>query len=374
MSFQLIRRNHKVQLSPYYLLNVLEGIENNFNNKVMKYTDALGGIILSFDNIEIVGRLSHIVDDNPFLFVECEADFLILKIEAGQVIKGRVTQINNHGAIDLLVFNTLNATIRVNPEWKRNAHFKKWFLESGRVIQFEVASCSHSTWNLDRWRINGKLDESRPDHGVFDDEQNFVSITRILEGMASSSTSSLSSSNQSNPSDESDPSASKSPVSPVSPQEDIGDEKGSEIQEKRPSVTEAEDHGIDPIEGDGHSDIMESEQDEDGEPNVDTMSAVESDQEDMERRKDRKKKGKKRKTDKKDKKEKKGHSKKRKRKHEGETEEERAERKRARKESKKKKKDKEEKRGKKRKLEQSEESARGSKSKAKKKRIKTVRL
>lgn len=181
MSFTVVRANKKIQLPPYYLLNVLEGIEQQLNNKVMRCSDSLEGLILSFDNINVLGSVSHIVDDNPFLFVDIEVDFLLLLLKKGEIIKGEVTSYTNK-RINLLVYNTFTARIEPPPELMQNRNFKKWLFENGRVIQFVIEKAEY-LFKKDMTDITGSLPEERKTEvGAFDEQQNFVSLKDILNG------------------------------------------------------------------------------------------------------------------------------------------------------------------------------------------------
>ena len=93
MSNERVRQQKRIQLSPYYLGNILSGIERELNNKLMCYSDKLNGTVINYDNINIIDSISHIIDDIPFICIDIEIDFLILKFKKGTIINGKLTEI-----------------------------------------------------------------------------------------------------------------------------------------------------------------------------------------------------------------------------------------------------------------------------------------
>eukprot|EP01083_Nonionella_stella_P022203 61423_1 len=149
----------------------------------MCYSDSLNGIILSYDNINVIGNTSNIIDDSPFIGIDIEVDFLVIRFKKHDVIKGVITKFSRN-KIDLLIYNTFNAQINVSSELMNNDNFRHSYLHVGQQITFQNAGQHITLGNRNKMiQITGKL----PKHsniGIFDGNQNFVSIIDVLKGSA----------------------------------------------------------------------------------------------------------------------------------------------------------------------------------------------
>ena len=173
--FSIETQRKTVQIEPFYLGNVKAGIEQRLNQKLMTFTAALEGIIVSYDNIQVLGTLSHIIDDSPFISIDIEVDWLVLRFTPGSVVHGVVTKVDGD-ALDLLVFDTFNVRIQLG-RLVQSARFREAFLAEGARVAFAVVECKRFHKNK-MVQITGAL-PMRADIGVADGGA-FRSITDIV--------------------------------------------------------------------------------------------------------------------------------------------------------------------------------------------------
>merc|ERR1712228_850266 len=144
-----------------------------------RFAESLNGIVLSFDNIKVIGDTSDIIDDIPYLCIDIEVDFLVLRFTKNEIIKGVIQKVDRN-KIDLLVFNTFNAQINIPMQFKNNENFKRAYSTIGQQISFQIQRHKHFS-GKNMVQIIGTLPK-QSNIGIFDEQQNFWSIVDILRG------------------------------------------------------------------------------------------------------------------------------------------------------------------------------------------------
>lgn len=175
MSFHRVTETRTIRIAPYYLGDILSGIERELNNKVMSYIQRLNGIITAYENINIVSSVSTIIDDIPFILIEIEVDFIVLKFIKDEIINGIITKCGQQ-RIDLLVYNTFNAQIEIADNQIKQFGMKCFKI--GTKISFQCDRYQPIHKNK-MGQILGRLAKSKK-CGYFDDDQNFISIIDML--------------------------------------------------------------------------------------------------------------------------------------------------------------------------------------------------
>lgn len=101
-----------ISLLPSALRNVQKSIEENFASYLLKYSDIIGGIMLAFEKIEIIGNNGGgiILDDLPYIHYTVSADALVFSPAIGCKLKGVVTE-SFPSHISLVVFQYFNASV-----------------------------------------------------------------------------------------------------------------------------------------------------------------------------------------------------------------------------------------------------------------------
>ncbi|SMN20732.1 similar to Saccharomyces cerevisiae YOR340C RPA43 RNA polymerase I subunit A43 [Maudiozyma saulgeensis] len=115
-----------LSLAPIYLQNPEQGImKQHLNPMVMKYNNKVNGIILGYDNLEIVDanplaeesssttKLLKITPDTPYSFTWCTVELFVWQPQVGDILEGYVF-IQSASHIGLLIHDAFNASIKKN--------------------------------------------------------------------------------------------------------------------------------------------------------------------------------------------------------------------------------------------------------------------
>lgn len=114
-----------LSLAPVYMNSPLHGImRQHLNPMVMKYNSEVGGVVLGYDNLEILDqdpqgdskhntKLVKLTADTPFAFTWCHVDLYVWQPQVGDVIEGWIF-IQSASHIGLLVHDAFNASIKKN--------------------------------------------------------------------------------------------------------------------------------------------------------------------------------------------------------------------------------------------------------------------
>ncbi|CAN2389820.1 DNA-directed RNA polymerase I subunit, partial [Pristimantis euphronides] len=108
----LVVKTHRrhLALAPKYLHKKRSGIREHLSAELLKYSVALNGVPVAFDNIKLVGELGDIYDDIGYIHVNIEADFVIFQPKRGQKLVGVVNK-KAPSHIGCLVHGCFNASI-----------------------------------------------------------------------------------------------------------------------------------------------------------------------------------------------------------------------------------------------------------------------
>ncbi|KAL2916138.1 hypothetical protein HK105_204229 [Polyrhizophydium stewartii] len=174
-----IRAQIRISLSPLFMSSPLDGIKDYLNTFVMRYIPELGGVVLSYSDIEPIAPVGHIMDECPFALISVRASFVLFSPSVGSTLYGVVNKVSpDH--IGLLVYGVFNASIpsshiRLDEfAWSTDAHAWQFtsakdetlqFVASGSVIKFTVASLITANKML---AISGSLTDKPADTGLVD--------------------------------------------------------------------------------------------------------------------------------------------------------------------------------------------------------------
>lgn len=65
-----------IHLPPYYLGNVMKGIEYKLNKFLMRFVEPIGGIVLGFWNIQLLETKGKIIGERPHIHFPIRCQFL----------------------------------------------------------------------------------------------------------------------------------------------------------------------------------------------------------------------------------------------------------------------------------------------------------
>ncbi|XP_064023208.1 DNA-directed RNA polymerase I subunit RPA43 [Pogoniulus pusillus] len=129
------RRRH-IALPPRYLGRKRTGIRAQLDGELLRYSESLQGVPVAYGNIRVVGELGDIYDDQGFIHLNIEADFVIFSPKKGKKLVGVINKVApSH--IGCLIHGCFNASIP-KPEHMSFAQWKELGLKIGDELKFQV--------------------------------------------------------------------------------------------------------------------------------------------------------------------------------------------------------------------------------------------
>jgi DNA-directed RNA polymerase subunit E'/Rpb7 len=106
-AFVLCKVRHSVSLSPCHAVEPRVGIEQDLTEQLMRYSDPLQGVVLSFSDVQLAKPYGVIVNEMPFIHCKVLAKALVFRPSEGMQLRGVVNKIgSNHvGMLFAGVFN-----------------------------------------------------------------------------------------------------------------------------------------------------------------------------------------------------------------------------------------------------------------------------
>ncbi|NWS49623.1 RPA43 polymerase, partial [Probosciger aterrimus] len=128
-------RRH-VALAPRYLGRKRTGIRAQLDAELLRYSESFQGVPVAYDNIKLVGELGDIYDDQGFIHLNIEADFVIFSPKKGKKLVGVINKVApSH--IGCLIHGCFNASIP-KPEKMSVAQWQDLGLNIGDELKFQV--------------------------------------------------------------------------------------------------------------------------------------------------------------------------------------------------------------------------------------------
>ncbi|XP_010711100.1 LOW QUALITY PROTEIN: DNA-directed RNA polymerase I subunit RPA43, partial [Meleagris gallopavo] len=128
-------RRH-VALPPRFLGRKRTGICAQLDAELLRYSESLQGVPVAYDNVKVVGELGDIHDDQGFIHLDVEADFVIFSPKKGKKMVGVINKVApSH--IGCLIHGCFNASIP-KPEHMSAAEWQELGFKIGDELKFQV--------------------------------------------------------------------------------------------------------------------------------------------------------------------------------------------------------------------------------------------
>ncbi|OZJ06621.1 hypothetical protein BZG36_00379 [Bifiguratus adelaidae] len=108
--FKTVTCQMYIHVPPIYVGKTIDGVNDQLNGFLMKYSSTLDGIVLSHSNLVIPQPKARIINDSPFAHFWITVDFLVWKPKRGSRLVGTVN-LQSADHIGLLIYGTFNASI-----------------------------------------------------------------------------------------------------------------------------------------------------------------------------------------------------------------------------------------------------------------------
>lgn len=99
-----------VSLLPSALSDVKKNIEDALRAFLLKYSDGIKGVLLAFDNVELLGK-GTIFNELPHIHYKVSADVVVFSPSTGCQLEGVVTEASFPSHLSLTVLSYFNASI-----------------------------------------------------------------------------------------------------------------------------------------------------------------------------------------------------------------------------------------------------------------------
>ncbi|NXG33692.1 RPA43 polymerase, partial [Dromaius novaehollandiae] len=128
-------RRH-LALAPRFLGRKRTGIRAQLDAELLRYSESLQGVPVAYDNIKVVGEFGDIYDDQGFIHLNIEADFIIFSPRKGKKLVGVINKVApSH--IGCLIHGCFNASIP-KPEQMSVVQWQELGLKIGDELKFQV--------------------------------------------------------------------------------------------------------------------------------------------------------------------------------------------------------------------------------------------
>ncbi|NXG20099.1 RPA43 polymerase, partial [Grallaria varia] len=135
-------RRH-LALPPRFLGRKRSGIRAQLDAELLRYSESLQGVPVAYDNIKVVGELGDIYDDQGFIHLNIEADFIIFSPKKGKKLVGIINKVApSH--IGCLIHGCFNASIP-KPEQMSVVQWQELGLKIGDELKFQVLHLDSDT-------------------------------------------------------------------------------------------------------------------------------------------------------------------------------------------------------------------------------------
>ncbi|CAI5726756.1 unnamed protein product [Peronospora farinosa] len=138
-AFLVCKVRHNVSLSPCHATEPRVGIDQDLTEQLMRYSEPLQGVVLSFSNVQLDRPYGAIVNEMPFIHCKVLADALVFQPQVGMQLRGIVNKIgSNHiGMLFAGVFNGSVAEAELPKGFVHNYAQDCWLGEDGSTISVE---------------------------------------------------------------------------------------------------------------------------------------------------------------------------------------------------------------------------------------------
>ncbi|XP_035674194.1 DNA-directed RNA polymerase I subunit RPA43-like [Branchiostoma floridae] len=107
---EIVRCREHIPLPPQYLGRLRTGVQEVLGSELKMYSARLKGVPVSYSNISLVQKGGNILDDQPYIHLDVETDFIVFRPKVGSTLVGTVNKLGK-GHVGCLVHNYFNASI-----------------------------------------------------------------------------------------------------------------------------------------------------------------------------------------------------------------------------------------------------------------------
>ena len=139
-TFRCIQVKEHLSLLPCYVGNISQGVISYLNNKILKNSSQLNGVLLSYSKPVLLQKEGRILDELPHIHFDLSYTAYVFRPLLGSVLHGSVNKIGNDH-VGCLLYDCFNVSI-VKKEKRHSDGFSSSYkkLKIGTEISFKVLS------------------------------------------------------------------------------------------------------------------------------------------------------------------------------------------------------------------------------------------
>jgi DNA-directed RNA polymerase I subunit RPA43 len=148
----------KVALLPSESANPIDGIKQQLNKMLLKYSDELQGVPITFNEISFPPGKEHgrIIGERPWIHVDVSTTMLVFTPHLGLTLRGKINTMSDN-YMSLLIYGMFNANISGDELEKQNYKYNhedgKWESESDN--NYDTESSSLAVGDMIECKISG---------------------------------------------------------------------------------------------------------------------------------------------------------------------------------------------------------------------------
>ncbi|ORZ41407.1 hypothetical protein BCR44DRAFT_1006045 [Catenaria anguillulae PL171] len=108
--FSKVTAKFYLHLAPKFVNDPMKGVEDHLNRMLLKFNKDIGGVIMSYTNVQLLTDRATILFDSPFMHFHIACDLVVFAPAVGSRIRGVINK-QSQTHIGLLVFNLFNVSI-----------------------------------------------------------------------------------------------------------------------------------------------------------------------------------------------------------------------------------------------------------------------
>ena len=152
-SFVRVEKVEHINIEPAFLGRIQEGVKQELDKKLMRYSEELNGIVVAYDKLEFKHKSGRIVGEQPFIHFGIKVEYIVFKPTINCYLTGVINKFGGDH-IGLLVHKRFNASVPLSSNtWNgfRNA-------EIGTKVLFRVTGIEAAS---DVLLITGAVDNEK---------------------------------------------------------------------------------------------------------------------------------------------------------------------------------------------------------------------
>ena len=169
--FTLVESTEHICFHPRFLGRLKEGVAEELNSRLMKYSDLLQGVPVCYENFKILQRSGSIINELPNIHFDVKVNFIVFKPSIGSKLVGVVNKI----AVDhvgCLIHNCFNASV-AKSNFKNGLIYDS--LDIGSKFSFRVIGTEAVNGVL---AITGEVSEHRKSRWEYTDNPKCQEYTK----------------------------------------------------------------------------------------------------------------------------------------------------------------------------------------------------